>query len=389
MIVFDNLYLGRDPFQWVFASALNRVTVDLIVSDGPDGLSFSDPGSDLIFTLDGSGLGAGPGGFFGTTDRVVITRPDFPDEIVDITLPTATPLDTLVDTARAVPPPFSIEDLDDFNRVLMPDDSPFPDLSYTGGDGPNVALGFGGDDTFILAGGRDKVFLTPGKDTIDGGPGKDTASAEFLDHSVFIDLRGRRPPGDDAVDAALKSIENAIGSSFDDVVKGNRKSNVIKAGDGNDKISGGAGNDKIFGGAGRDRLDGGGGHDRIDGGRGRDRIEGGRGRDRLDGGDGDDTLDGYGGNDTLTGGFGDDLLIGGRGKDTFVFRSFPDDRSDGTDRIVDFEADKDTIRIVGGSAADLSVTVSGSDTVIDYGDGTIVLEDQTLTRDDITFEFGM
>lgn len=358
MIVFDNLSLGRDPFQWIFASGFSRVKVDLIVSDGPDSVSFSDPGSDAIITLDGTGLGAGPSdAFFGTADRVVITRSGFPGEVIDIILPTSTPFDVLVDTARALPPSFSVGDLDDFNRVLMPDDSPFPDLSYTGGDGPNVAMGFDGDDSFILAGGRDKVFLTPGEDTINGGPGKDTASAEFLDHSVFIDLRGRRP-GEGVVDPELTSIENAIGSPFADVVQGSRKNNVIKAGDGNDKA---------FGAGGRDRIDGGGG------------------RDRLDGGNGDDILKGRGGNDTLIGGFGDDRLIGGRGKDTFVFRSFADDRSDGTDRIVGFEASKDMIQI--RNSAGVEVTNSGGDTLVDYGDGSIVIVGRTLSHSDIDFDF--
>jgi len=48
----------------------------------------------------------------------------------------------------------------------------------------------------------------------------------------------------------------------------------------------------------------------------------------------------------------------------------------------------DTIRIFGiGDSRDITVTNTGGDTVIDYGHGTITIEDQTLSRDDIALVF--
>jgi len=67
------------------------------------------------------------------------------------------------------------------------------------------------------------------------------------------------------------SIENAIGSAFDDVLVGNGLDNTLSGGNGNDLLDGRAGNDRLLGGAGSDRL------------------LAGSGRDFIDGGDGDDT----------------------------------------------------------------------------------------------------
>ena len=470
MIVIEKLFLAGLAYQWVLAKALRDLVTDLIVSDGPGSLSFPDKDTGLVFDVYGSELGFEPDGpFNGTASRVKITSPGAPGKFVDITLPTATLLDDLVTTARDVPPWGNINDLADFNRVLMPADSPFPDLQYTGGDEDNVVIGFYNDDFIDLGGGADLFHLGLGKDRIDGGPGKDMVSAEFFDAPVDIDLH-RKTISSDGVDATLKSVENANGSTYDDTITGNKKSNQlfgdegddtlnggggndklyggpgddtlkggggrdrIEGGDGNDTIhgqggpntlvggagkdsiyagnkgdkveggggsdlivggfgndalSGGSGRDEIVGGAGDDIVDGGGGNDKLNGGRGADTITGGTGKDRINGGAGDDTLEGGPGNDRLEGGEDNDTLFGGPGRDTLIFRSVTKGRTEGDDAVVGFEAGKDTIAIVGGAPGDLSVTTSGGDTIIDYGNGTITIQDQTLTQDQITFEFGL
>ena len=487
-LVVKELMMEGKPFQWIFASALSRIDIDLVVSDGPDSLSFPDPVADLDFTLHGSGLNVGPGGpFNGTASRVVITSLGAPGDSVDITLPTATPFADLVNSARAVPPPGPVLGLEDFNRVLMPDDSPFPDLFFTGGDGPNVALGFDGDDVFDLGGGRDTVFITPGNDQIDGGPGKDTVSGEFSDTPMDMDLDGVTVVFGKFV-VTIKSVENADGTSYNDVIFGNKVGNVFKGhegddtlngragndtidgGGGNDTISGGGGNDTIRGGsgddtlkggAGRDRIDGGGGddtiygqgavnvifggpgkdsiyasnkggtvkggsgadlivggfgkddlsggtgpdeiaggagndkigggsgNDKLSGGRGKDTVSGGTGKDKIDGGAGDDTLKGGSGNDSLEGGEGDDTLFGGAGRDTLVFRASTPGRTEGDDTVLGYEPGKDTITIVEGASDEVRVTTKGGNTIIDYGNGTITIEDQILTRGQITFEYDL
>ena len=465
MIAIALLLHRQFPFQLVLVQAMSRINLALIVSDNPDSLAFKDEDSDLPFTLHGSELSAGPGDVFsGTADQIIISNPDTPGKTVHITLPTATPFKDLVDAARAVPTPYSPGDLEEFNRVLMPDDSPHPDLFFTGGDGPNVALGFDGNDVFDLGGGRDTVYITPGNDQIDGGPGKDTVSGEFLEHPILIDLRVRHvidDIADKAIDATLKSVENAVGSGYDDTITGNKKRNILdggkgddtlngsggndtlKGGKGNDRIDGGGGDDTIYGqggvnvifggpgrdsiyasnkggvvkggdgadlivggfgqddlsggsgpdeiagGAGRDKIGGGSGNDNLSGGRGKDTVSGGTGKDKIKGGAGDDTLKGGSGNDRLEGGEGDDTLFGGVGRDTLVFRASTPGRSEGDDTVLGYETGKDTITIVEGASDEVSVTTKGGNTIIDYGNGTITIEDQILTRDQITFEYDL
>jgi serralysin len=175
-------------------------------------------------------------------------------------------------------------------------------------------------------------------------------------------------------------IENAIGGSGNDVIKGNSASNTLTGNGGNDQLfgfggddtlNGGNGNDTLFGGDGSDQLFGGAGNDRLDGGLGGDVLNGGADFDFVDysaaiqaayaflaapssnsgaasgdtyagiegligtsfddfligndldnelrGGAGNDYLVGQGGVDRLIGGAGDDHLYGGAGNDIFDF----------------------------------------------------------------------
>ncbi len=88
-----------------------------------------------------------------------------------------------------------------------------------------------------------------------------------------------------------------------------------------------------------------------------------------------DTLYGGSGDDVLNGGSGNDVLTGGLGSDTFVFRS-----GYGNDVVQDFVAGAgtdDAVDIVGMGYTDLAsvmanATQSGTDTVIDFGNGDIL-----------------
>jgi serralysin len=90
-------------------------------------------------------------------------------------------------------------------------------------------------------------------------------------------------------------IENAIGGSGHDTIKGNDAAN---------NLTGNGGNDTLYG------LNGG---DRLDGGNGLDLLGGGSGADTLYGGSGEDALYGDGSDDLLYGGAGADYLNGGAG----------------------------------------------------------------------------
>ena len=130
------------------------------------------------------------------------------------------------------------------------------------------------------------------------------------------DNRGTFAEGD-----TYSSIENLIGSQYDDILRGDSEDNTL---------TGGAGNDVLFGQSGDDEMHGNAGSDRLYGDTGSDRLSGGGGDDLLHGGDSADILDGGAGADIIVGGAGDDVLEGGTGTDTYAFNA-----NDGTDTLTD------------------------------------------------------
>lgn len=172
-------------------------------------------------------------------------------------------------------------------------------VSYASAPGPvvvdlvtGVASGHGDDsltavhgvhgsayaDTIVGDGTTNTLVGGEGDDSMDGGDGNDFVAFETASGPVMVDLGMGIASGEGA--DTLTSIENAIGSAFDDTLHGTEKGN---------RLSGGGGNDAVSGGAGRDVLEGGAGNDTIDGGEGDDTIDGGRGVDAVDGGGGADT----------------------------------------------------------------------------------------------------
>ncbi|WP_404786142.1 cadherin-like domain-containing protein [Altericista sp. CCNU0014] len=105
------------------------------------------------------------------------------------------------------------------------------------------------------------------------------------------------------------TIENAIGSNFDDVITGNDVSNTLYGGDGNDTINAGLGNDFVDGESGNDSLSGDIGDDTLYGGNGNDIINAGLGNDFVDGASDNDNINPGLGLDVVDGSDGSDLLI--------------------------------------------------------------------------------
>ena len=193
--------------------------------------------------------------------------------------------------------------------------------------------GYAGDD--ILTGGE-------GDDILDGSDGSDTANYLNAAAVVTVNLDAGTATGGDGTDT-LTSIENIVGSQFDDSLTGDNNAN---------HISGGAGADTIIGGLGAD---------------------------------------------TLTGGLGNDILTGGDGADIFKWTADDVNIASGapfSDKITDFsitEGDKlDLSDVLTGDTTTLSnyldVQASGSNVVVSvYADGvsggtadmTIVLEGQS------------
>lgn len=242
------------------------------------------------------------------------------------------------------------------------------------------------DGVAAIEPGRNRVFVT----VWDGG-GVDVYDLSDHDADLQIDLapgaHSRLDPGQRAhlgggpdggfargevFNALLHQgdtrslIENAIGGSGDDAIRGNEGANRLEGRFGDDRLYGRAGDDLLLGGSGRDQMRGGSGNDALTGGSGRDGYYGGAGvdtavlsdqdadgvirlgddlavfggvserlrsieavvsgagSDRLFGDDGANLLDGRGGADRIDGGGGADVLIGGSGRDVFVFRSVAD-----------------------------------------------------------------
>ena len=154
-----------------------------------------------------------------------------------------------------------------------------------GGDGDDVLYGEEGDDTLyggagsdILRGGDDSDTLEGGTggDVVNGGAGADTASyASSLDtdgdgKGVTINLFRGETSGDDAEGDTLVNIENLLGSTLDDNLRGDAGANTLTGGEGADMLYGLAGIDTLQGGGGADTLYGGADNDFLEGGEGAD-----------------------------------------------------------------------------------------------------------------------
>uniref|UniRef100_UPI003204B6F2 calcium-binding protein n=3 Tax=Pseudomonas syringae TaxID=317 RepID=UPI003204B6F2 len=106
---------------------------------------------------------------------------------------------------------------------------------------------------------------------------------------------------------------------------------------------------------------------------GNDLLITGAGNDVVIGGSGNDTLNTAGGKDQLTGGIGNDTLSGGTGSDTYFFNSGDDQDTIQETSLYSSSNDGavDVLKFgTGISAADITVTASGSDVVFAHANGT-------------------
>jgi Ca2+-binding RTX toxin-like protein len=99
---------------------------------------------------------------------------------------------------------------------------------------------------------------------------------------------------------------------------------------------------------------------------------------------GNDNVTGTNFADRVFGGLGNDTLTGNAGADTFVFAV-----GDGDDQITDFVDGTDLIEFAGLTFADLTISQSGSNTLIDYGASDslllLALDHNVLTQSDFVF----
>ncbi|MEQ8733484.1 MAG: Calx-beta domain-containing protein [Rhodospirillaceae bacterium] len=114
---------------------------------------------------------------------------------------------------------------------------------FTGSANDDVIVALGGNDTLSGAGGNDLLLGGDGDDVLSGGAGDDrligglgTDTADYSNDiaGVVVDLaNGTATDGSGGMDTLI-SIENVIGSDFDDVFTGNSRDNVFVGGAGAD-----------------------------------------------------------------------------------------------------------------------------------------------------------
>jgi Ca2+-binding RTX toxin-like protein len=176
----------------------------------------------------------------------------------------------------------------------------------SGRGGNDVLEGRGGDD--ILSGGADNdtyIFrgTALGTDTVTELNVNGTDTLDFSAFNQAISLNLGLLNSNQTINAGnlvvrlagQVAVENVKGTSFSDVITGNRRSNVLEGGAGNDILRGAAGSDTLRGGEGNDELYGESGLDQLFGDAGDDRVEGGFDGllDRLTGGAGADSFVSY------------------------------------------------------------------------------------------------
>lgn len=229
------------------------------------------------------------------------------------------------------------------------------DLAYTG-SGAFTGIGNAEDNAITGNIGADMLSGGGGADSLDGGAGTDTADYSLAASGVVASLAdgGASDDGDGSSDT-FTSIENLLGSVWDDSLTGDAGANVLDGGDGFDLLVGGGGVDILRGGLGYDMADYGGAAGGVvvklnvglatnDGDGSSDQLVS---VEDITGSDFDDviigdTIDNYlyggSGRDILIGGDGDDLLEGGNGVANQLQGGLGDDRYfvEANDTLVEF-----------------------------------------------------
>jgi trimeric autotransporter adhesin len=185
-------------FTTLLAAAIGGVLTNPTLSL-PDGSNLTIQGT---FTVT---LGLGTADISGTATGLVRTTAGMTIETVSaISLPFTAHYDVLNPANNSSSAP-TLQDIINGNDQL------------NGGSQNDLLMGFGGADAF------------------NGGAGSDTVSYDAAPTAVRADLgNSATNTGSDAVGDTYSSIENLIGSHFDDILVGNAQANVLTGGAGND-----------------------------------------------------------------------------------------------------------------------------------------------------------
>ena len=128
--------------------------------------------------------------------------------------------------------------------------------TITGDSGANYLRGSFGNDTIIGSDGDDFLQGDSGADVLDGGNGSDWAYyfSSGSTGGITINLGDTSQNTGEAIGDSYISIENVVGSRFNDIIIGDYGDNYLRGAQGDDIINGGAGNDILRGEAGADTF---------------------------------------------------------------------------------------------------------------------------------------
>lgn len=169
----------------------------------------------------------------------------------------ATSATDLVDAAQVGSGKFNPQNYKAFFDLISP--------TYLFGSGSktgDVFSGHTGDDQFSGKGGSDMMFLGVGNDVFNGGKGIDVINAVGAQSKVTAKLGPGTFESNEGTTTGT-SVENFLGSRFNDTIVGNGKGNTLFGNKGADVIKGQGGNDMLVGGKGKDKLKGGKGKDKF------------------------------------------------------------------------------------------------------------------------------
>ena len=98
---------------------------------------------------------------------------------------------------------------------------------------------------------NDIITASAAANHLDGGDGYDTAVYSASNAAVNVNLHTGQVRGGHAQGDTLVSIENVIGTGYDDTITGDAAANVIDGGQGHDTLTGGGDDDTLTGDSGR------------------------------------------------------------------------------------------------------------------------------------------
>ncbi|MGK9165422.1 M10 family metallopeptidase C-terminal domain-containing protein [Inquilinus limosus] len=126
--------------------------------------------------------------------------------------------------------------------------------SLTGNGSDNRLSGLAGTDRLDGGAGNDQLIGGAGADILIGGAGADTALYDNASTGVAASLTNPAVNTGDAAGDTYSSIENLVGSAFNDTLTGNSASNYLVGWRGNDTLNGRGGADILDGGLGADTF---------------------------------------------------------------------------------------------------------------------------------------